>query len=295
MFMDKLGILPFRTILNPKVGLSFAEEGGTGDAGTETSWMESLELEDGVKNHPSLSSFKNVSDVVKSYVAVQPLIGREKIPLPRKDDKGNYLKEDMDIVYDRLGRPKTADEYKLPEDIKLPEGYPAISPDKLKQLKTIAHETGMLPGQLSKLYDWYMRDSINEYQQFLDGREKSRVDVETKLRKEWGRAYDEKMALAKKTFNSFADDEGKQMFEEGLGNDPRIIRLFASIGAKMSEDGISEGKHAGFTLSPEEAQAEIAKIQGDRKHPYYSKLHPEHDIAVKRMQDLHEMAYPEKA
>ena len=88
---------------------------------------------------------------------------------------------------------------------------------------------------------------------------------------------------------TFADKEDFQFLDEGIGNDPRAIRLFAKIASKMGEDGIL-GTPKGLTLSPEEAKLEISKINNDKEHPYWKADHIEHAAAVKRMSTLQELA-----
>jgi hypothetical protein len=115
------------------------------------------------------------------------------------------------------------------------------------------------------------------------------------LRKEWGKAYEEKILKAKAVLNQHADDDIRAMVEGGLGNDPRFIKFLSNIAGKLSEDGIG-GKAQGFAMSPEEAMSEIARIKGEAmtnpKHPYINKEHPEHDMRVEKMNKLFHFANP---
>ena len=246
-------------------------------------------LDPSIKDHPSLANFKEMKDVVKSYVSVQPLIGKEKIPVPPKDAK----KEDWDQVFTRLGRPEKADGYSLP-DVKLPEGFPNLQTEKLSAFRQKALELNLLPHQASGLFEWYMNDLGTDYKCYLTTRDKSRSDSEAALRKEWGKGFDAKLAVAKNVLAKFGDEALAGLIDEDLGNNPTFIRFLANIGSKMTEDGITFGKSE-VTMTPEEATAEIKKIQGDPKHPYFNKVHPEHELAVKRMEDLFASAYPEKS
>ena len=57
------------------------------------------------------------------------------------------------------------------------------------------------------------------------------------------------------------------------------------------------GESRAVTMTPDEAKAEIKRIQGEaasnKEHAYNNKLHPEHAAIVKRLSYLHQMAYPE--
>lgn len=256
-----------------------------------------MSLGEDVRNHPSLGVFKpeNMvsvpSAVVKSLVDAQKLIGKDKIPVPGE----NATAEDWGVVFDRLGRPKTFDEYEIPTDLKAPEGFPEVNPEIIKAFKTKAHEIGLLPAQVKEIFKWYMDSSFNEFNQGVEEGNRVISEAETKLRSKWGKAYDQNVVLAKRIVTLYGGENAKDLLEKtGLGNDVRAIELFANIGKKMSEDGLLKGEVVS-TKSPEEAQAEIRKIQGDTKHPFHIRDHPEHKMAVDYMQTLYEQAHPEKA
>jgi len=272
---------------NPNPDPNPGDGQGNPDPQGGSNWRDGLDPS--IKDHACLQNFKDIKDVVKSYVSVQPLIGKEKIPLPSE----NATKEEWDVVYSRLGRPASPNDYKLPE-VKLPDGFPPIQKEKAEAFKQKAHELGLLPHQLEGLYDWYANDMASEFNAFNESREKSRSEAEVALRNEFGKGFDAKIQLAKGVLEKFGDDNLKSLIDSGLGNDPAMIRFLVNIGSKMGEDGMFTGRQE-TTMTPEEANAEIRKIQGDKKHPYFNKMHPEHQLAVQRMQELFAMAYPEKS
>lgn len=248
------------------------------------------ELAEDLRSNPHLENFKSADDLAKSWISAQKLIGREKLPVPTDKDG----KEIWDTVYARLGRPESPKGYKLPE-LKRPEGYPDGDPKELEGILAKAHELGLNNRQIGELYKSFMETEFSKYGQFKEQRGQSQLDAETNLRKEWGKAYEEKILKAKAVLNQYADDDIRSMVEEGLGNDPRFIRFLGNIAGKLSEDAMG-GKPSGFAMSPEEAKAEIARIQGEAmsnpKHPYVNKEHPEHDMMVQKMNKLFHFANP---
>lgn len=250
-----------------------------------TDWREGLDVS--IKSHPAIAKYKSVGDMAKGFVEAQKLIGVDKIPVPGE----KATKEDWDMVFDRLGRPKAADGYTLPS-LKFPDGYPAPKDEFMKEFKTKALELGMLPAQVNGLYEWFMNEQIGEFNQFGQARETERSQAENSLRKLWGKAFEQNYAIAEQAVNKYGSEKFvNKLKETGLNNDPDMIEFIANMAKNLSEDKIA-GKPQGYTLSPEEALAEIAKIKGDPKHPYWSKLHPEHDYAMQKMKDLFEMANP---
>jgi hypothetical protein len=247
-------------------------------------------LSEDIRTNPHLETFKTPNDLAKSWINAQRLIGKEKLPVPTDKDG----KEIWDTVYARLGRPDDPKGYKLPE-LQKPEGFPEFDAKEMEGLLSKAHELGLNNKQMGELYKTFMEGEIARYGQIKEGQGQSKLDAETNLRKEWGRAYEEKILKAKAVLNQHADDDIRTMVEGGLGNDPRFIKFLSNIAGKLSEDGIG-GKAQGFAMSPEEAMSEIARIKGEAmtnpKHPYINKEHPEHDMMVEKMNKLFHFANP---
>jgi hypothetical protein len=251
-------------------------------------WREGLDAT--IKQHPSIQNFKTPGDLAKSWVEAQKLIGRDKIPVPGE----KATKEDWDMVFERLGRPKDKDGYTLPE-VQLPEGYPPQDKEFVENFKSKALELGMLPAQVNGLYKWFIDQEVSQFNQFGEKRTQERGEEENALRKMWGKAFEQNFQIAEQAVNKYGT-EGfiNKLKATGLNNDPDMIKFIADMAKNFSEDKIA-GKPQGLTLSPEEASMEIAKIKGDPKHPYWDKYHPEHQYAMNKMKGLFEMANPGQA
>lgn len=252
-------------------------------------WREGLDV--AIKEHPSIKNFKSPGDLAKSWVEAQKLIGRDKIPVPGE----KATKEDWDMVFERLGRPKDADGYAIPE-VKMPEGYPLPKEEFIKEFKSKALELGLLPTQVKNLYEWFMNNEATQYNQYQQERNLSRTEAENALRKAWGKAFEQNYAIAEQAVNKYGSERFiEKLKASGMNNDPDVIEFISNMAKNMAEDTIT-GKPPGLTLSPEEAKAEIAKIQGeamkDKNHPMNNKHHPEYEYFLNKWKSLHEMAYP---
>lgn len=253
-----------------------------------TDWRSDIDVS--IKDHPSLKDFKSPADLAKSWVEAQKLIGVDKLPMPPKDAKPEVREKFLNDVYDRLGRPKEAKEYKI-TDVKLPEGVDLkIAPDAVEALKTEAHKLGLLPHQLDGLYKWYVTDTANKVKAHNDGLTKEKQDTEAALRSEFGAAYDAKVAKAQELLNKFAGNDYKVLLDKGFGNDPAVVRFMAKMAETISEDTFAKGG-AEATMTPEEAKAEIPKVMDMLSKMEQS--HPEYKSLVARKRQLYEMAYPE--
>lgn len=260
--------------------------GGSGDGGSGgvPDWKSALPEE--LRKHPSMETIKTPGDLAKSWVNAQKFLGRDKIPVPPQ----NATKEDWDMVFDRLGRPKDADGYNF-EGVQVPEGL-TVNDESIKDFKSKAHELGLMPTQAGELYKWYLEMVGGNVKQ-MEEQFKQNVDqAQTSLRKEWGAAYEEKVSLAKKVLKMGAGEDLDKI-DQSFGDNPHVIKALAKLGSLMSEDQLA-GKPGGDMLTPEEAQSEISSIMGDKNGPYWNRMHPEHRNFVERVAQLNKMLYPGK-
>jgi len=141
----------------------------------------------------------------------------------------------MDEIYNRLGRPESADKY----EIKLPEGVP-VDQGRIQAMAQVAHASGLNPKQLNALaeadaqYQSAVMQEISKQQQVeLDG-----------LKKEWGNAFGEREELARR-FVSKNLPEGidKQAMltaiENAIGT-ANMLKMFANAGYGLKEHSIPD-------------------------------------------------------
>ena len=230
----------------------------------------------------SLQNFSNMNDFVKSYLHSQKLVGADKIPLPNK----LATKEDWDVVYSKLGRPETADGYKyeLPKETKLDEAT-------LKNFSEEAHKLGLLPGQAQGIIKYYNNLAEQNEQSQNVNVEASKANAEAELRKEFGPAYDLKIAQARNlAVNAFGNEflrNTKLADGTPLGNSPEVIRAMATLAERMSEDSFVKGEGtAAMTVKEIDTQIETLTQPGSA---YWDKSHVNHRKAVQEVQRLYQL------
>ncbi len=234
-------------------------QGGSGNG-----FMEMIPED--LREHPSLSPIKDVGNLARSFVNAQKLIGADKIPFPT-----NPSQEDLDNIYSRLGRPETPEGYEL-----LADGN-VITEQVAEEYSGIAHKLGLTPQQASGILDYY-KGSIGQNTEQMEQVAQERLEQTTNdLKREWGNAFENKVAAAQDIVEQFADNEILGMrLEDGtmIGNHPAFIKAFAAIGdfksTVTSEDTINDGaRNSVFT--PAQAQSEIDAIMNDKSHPYHDR------------------------
>ena len=228
----------------------------------------------------SLQNFNNMEDFVKSYLSAQRLVGANKVAIPNK----MATDDDWQEVFDKLGRPKSPDDYKY--DFKENE----IDQTQLKNFNETAHRLGLLPKQAERLIKFYQEMNGESEQAKLVTAEAKQVEVESLLKKEFGPEYNKRLDQAKKlAIDTLGSDILNQtILKNGsrLGDNPDVIKAFSMLADKLSEDEIIKGDGTGY-MTASELEKEISELTEDGS-PYWSKAHPNHKKAVEQVLKLRE-------
>jgi hypothetical protein len=131
-------------------------------------------------------------------------------------------------------RPKSADEYTMPEidkDAKLDTKALADDPD-FKAFKALAWDAGYTDKQLALAVNTYVKLAP----QLVEAQSAQNAsDTLATMNKEWGDKVKENSALAVKAIRTYAGD-GADAVIQALGNSWPAIKLLAAIGRDLGED-----------------------------------------------------------
>ena len=233
-----------------------------------------------LREHPSLNPIKDVSNLARSYVNAQRLIGADKLAFP-----ANPTDEDLDKIYGKLGRPESSEGYEI-----VPDGV-VISEDGAKSYAEMAHNLRLTPDQANGILEYYkgMVSSASEVN--IQAETQQRNSTEMALRQEWGDEFDAKLTDAGKVAKQFGGGELLDMkLADGtkVGNHPDFIRAFAKMAefraSVTSEDTVSDATQTTLA-SRQSAQAEIDAIM--RGPDYMNRKDPvARQRAIDRVNDL---------
>jgi hypothetical protein len=250
-----------------------------------------------IRAEAAFRDIKDVGGLAKSYLAASRMIGGRpdellKVPTDPNDEAG------WNAAYTRLGRPETADKYTFAAPT-LPEGL-TVDPALRSDFAAAAHKAGLNTNQVAMLYDWYNREAATQFTAAGATRAATEATATAGLKTEWGLAFDQNVGLAKQAVAHYGDPSLTAYLEEShFGNDPRLLRVFARLGAQLSADGLIGGARqgGGAVLSPAEAQRQITALRADAAFSaaYMDTRHPGHADAVRKMAGLHDFAYPAAA
>ena len=258
-------------------------EVASGGSGNEFLNMIPEEL----RQHPSISPIKDVENLARSYVNAQRLIGADKIAVPV-----NPTDEDLDRIYDRLGRPESPSEYGINVDGNV------ITEELAADYADIAHKLRLTPDQAKGVLDYYKSTVEQSGAASLEAAEVAKEQTVESLRSEWGRAFDQKVEAAAQVAQEFGNpDMFNITLADGskLGDNAEFIKAFAKIAdfrqTVTSEDTVAEMSQSNV-MTPASAQAEIDAIMGDKTHVYWDRKNPVgRQKAVERMQHLMEQLH----
>ena len=208
------------------------------------------------------------------------MVGSDKIPVPNK-----YATEkDWDAVYEKLGRPKSADGYKydLPQDKQVDEA-------SLKEFSNQAHKLGLLPTQANGVVKFYNEMTAKSIQDADSKALAARENSTKELKQEWGQAFDQKINQAATLAKSVGATE---LFDTNLadgtklGDHPVMIKAFAELASKMGEDSIVQASGPTY-LTPNQIEKQIGELT-QTGSAYLDKRHPNHQGAVQEVLALRE-------
>ena len=244
-------------------------------------WKEAISEE--FRNDPNIEKFTEIDALAKSYINATQMIGKDKVAVPNKNSTDDQWNE----VYDKLGRPESADKYSLNAKS---EVVP-IDDNAIKQFAENAHQLGLNNKQAQGILEFYKNNMEGMAHQAKVDTETAQVQSEQQLRQEWGREFESNVkkagALAKANMNPEILD---MQLKDGmrLGDHPEIIKGFAKIAGMMSEDKIVSTESENVS-SNTDVETEISDIMNNKDGPYWNKSHPDHDKMVQQVYTLREM------
>ena len=248
---------------------------------TPSTWKDSISEE--YRKDPNIEKFTEADALAKSYINAVKMIGQDKLAIPTN----NSTEEAWNEVYDKLGRPESAEKYSLDAKSKVV----SLDENAVKQFAETSHKLGLNNKQAQGLLEFYKQNMEGTAQQAKIDTETAQAQAEQELRSEWGREFDTKVKQAGSLAKANMKPEILDMtLSNGtrLGDHPEIIRGFAKIAGMMAEDKIVSTESESVQ-SNQSIQDEIDTIINDRASPYLNKSHPNHDKQVQQVYTLREM------
>ena len=194
-------------------------------------WMN--DLPDQYKSSASLAKYQTMDSFLDGHEQLSKKMG-EKFEAPQNEDPDAWNE-----WYDRTGRPKSAKDYSVIEDLP----FDAAALDSTQQAM---HDMGLSDRQYKAMMEMYKgsvehAESASEAAAELASTEATAEAVST-LKKEWGGDFETNVKIANQTLQKFGIAE--QLVELGLGNSSLAIKMGLALAQQTGEtmlntDGIS--------------------------------------------------------
>ncbi len=209
-------------------------DGGTGDAGAD--WRAAI-ADPEVRR--SAEKFTDPAALAKSYRELERKLGGAVTP------PGPEASDEERAAFDRrMGVPDEPAGYelRLPE---LPEEAAPLAervygPETLDWARGLFKAAGVRPDQAQALFEAVVARDMEQVAAVQAERGRAAQAAEAAMRHDWGGAYDDNLALAKRAAGRlFGAEVGELALADGglLGNDPRFLKGLAAVGRMLGEDG----------------------------------------------------------
>lgn len=238
-----------------------------------------------IKADPAWAKFEKTDkgdDLFKSYKSLESMLG-QRVKLP----DANSTLEDQHQFWEKLGKPKSAEEYPLEFD-------PSLNVDKAGagQFKKVFYDANLTASQASSVLHALNSAAQQVNLSNSEQADRLRVESEVALKREWGANFDMNKALAKRAVGAvFGDSEMERIIGQ-MGNDQAFVKGMQKVGSMLNEKGLL-GKSSPRELggySPDEAQRAYRDIINTKTNAeyeaYHNKRHPQHTQVVDKVMNL---------
>ena len=242
-------------------------------------------LPDDLRASKGLEKFKDKAALATSYLELERKIGAKGLIIPKPDAP----QEEVDAFFNALGRPETPEKY----EVEFPADYPEVlkNDERVGEFRGVAHKLGLSAEQVKGVIDFYVKGNMADHGHYVGQMKEAKESAETALRTEWGEAFEPNCQVVLDAYNQFADQEFVEYLESsGVGNDPRMARMFYKIGLAMSEDGKLKG--GDVTSIGGSFEAQRVALMG---HPAFKdQSHKDYRQVQDKLAALYAKEYPEK-
>ena len=253
-----------------------------------TNWRE--QLPEDLRDHQALDNISDVGTLAKTMIHAQSMVGAEKIAVPGKW----ATDEDWEQVYTKLGRPDDATGYEFET------GEVELDQEFVGAFRDVAHKAGLSGRQAQTLADWYTSMAGEQGPEAAAVNiEAAKSEVEAELRREYGNAFDDRLAVGDNLIDEFgAEGLSDLKLDNGvpLINHPAFIRTVINA-AQYIQENVAEDKMIGDkgsqAMTPAEADKEVQHLMREDS-PYWDARHPAHDSTVQEVQKLMQQKHPEE-
>lgn len=189
-------------------------------------WLAGLPSD--LRDKSEFQSMQKVGDLAKAYLDNQSKLAKAVVP-----PGDNARDDEVKAFREKLGVPENPDGYEI--DSTGDEEFADV-------FRKAAHKEGLTPKQAKSLHEEIMKVSRDIMTKAQNERKAKMEEGQKSLKEEWGDKY-EANDIAARRFAALAGAEMVDaLTENGLIEDPRVIKGLHRFANMISEDRIVEGR-----------------------------------------------------
>ncbi|MGI9491720.1 MAG: hypothetical protein ACR2QF_04885, partial [Geminicoccaceae bacterium] len=228
--------------------------------------------------------YKTLDDALTAQANLVKMQG-QMVKLPDK----LATDEELAQFYDKMGRPKAVDQYKLDRDFI--EGLDDEGVSRINTFLEDMHSNGARQEVVEAAVNWFVKEAAEAdaaAQADLSARHAAQLD---ELKVKWpGNAYTTNVDRAIKSLKAWAPPEIAKALADTeladgtkLGKAPHFIELMFNVGMGMSDAASPINVSGGFTetFSKDELQAMLAESMDKRGTPEGAALRKKYEDAIR--------------
>jgi len=257
------------------------------DGGTPH-WLDGVQ-DPSTKAWAEAKGLKNatVENALGSYHNLEKLMGADKAGRTVVMLGDDASPEDRNEFYSKLGRPEAPDKYSL----QAPEG--TTDTTRLDMMRNAAFDAGITETQMNALAAadaQYLELATNR---FNDDAVVSTAEATLELKKDWGAAYDLKVAGIDVVASKLGFTEGQL---DGLRNSMgpvAAMKFVDGLNTKIGDHDYESGETlTGNYKTPEQAKQEMGELTMNKEFmdAWTDRAHPGHKVAVEKKATLARLA-----
>ena len=239
-------------------------------------------LPEAYRDNPSLSTFKSMDDLLKSYTEQRSMLGKKGMMKPGEDASD----EERAAWRQTIGVPDSIDgygEYEFPVD---DQGNPLLeinNEEFFNSAKSRMHEANFTPEQVKLAFDLFSETTLSTMDEAANMQQQMANESLHKLREEWRDDFEPN----RQSILNYIDKNGFMEFaeESGIINNYNFIKMMEKVVRDTKESNIT-GDHSLGGGGFDEAVARIKNSEA-----FKAKGHPQHAEAQAQLESLYRKRY----
>lgn len=214
---------------------------------------------------------------------------KDKVPglmtTPNFDDP-----KTMGDLYERMGRPKEAKDYAVPE-FKNSKDEPIKNLDTtvIDAFKEQAFNAGLTQKQFADAVSSFVSPNLQQQEQAVS----KALSEKTALADEWGTAYDRNSKIVENFLKKTDAPESVINAVTAGGVDKTAMLWFHQLATQSTgSSDFQEDTSQRGVMTPAEATIKISEVRQNKQHPYNNKLDPGHKAAMEYVRELYLLKNP---